>query len=225
MRKILAASVLLNALFFVAAGLWLERQGGLQFISAKAAGSSVVSLYDLKRDIQAAHRGDVVLLGDSILDLMEPEYFSFPVVNRGIAGDTTAGVLERLPDVLAGKPKAIVLLVGINDLRLGVSASEVIENHRNIREAIPSDVRLIVLPLLPVNEALFRQHIIGANPKSLIPSRADVDAVNEALAEMPGFVPLPLIAEGELSPAFTLDGLHLNATGLAVLAGTVVARL
>ena len=225
MRKILAASVLLNVLFFVAAGLWLERQGGLQFISAKAAGSNVVSLYDLKRDIQSAHRGDVVLLGDSILDLMEPEYFPFPVVNRGIAGDTTAGVLKRLPDILARKPKAIVLLVGINDLRLGVSASDVIENHRKIREAIPPDIRLLVLPLLPVNEALFRQHIIGANPKSLVPSRADVEAVNKALAKMTGFVPLPLTVEGELSPAFTLDGLHLNAAGLAVLAEPVAARL
>ena len=225
MRKLLAASVLLNVLFFVAAGLWLEHQGGLQFLSAKAAGSSVVSLYDLKRDIQAAHRGDVVLLGDSILDLMEPEYFPFPVVNRGIAGDTTAGVLKRLPDILAGKPKAIVLLVGINDLRLGASASQIIENHRKIRETIPSDVSLIVLPLLPVNETLFRQHIIGANPKSTIPLRADVEAVDAYLSDQPGFAPLPVVTNGELDPRYTIDGLHLNAAGLAVLARTVESRL
>jgi hypothetical protein len=39
------------------------------------------------------------------------------VANRGISGDTTRGVLIRLEeDVLSLKPKAIVLLIGTNDL-------------------------------------------------------------------------------------------------------------
>ena len=68
---------------------------------------------------QADERGAIVFLGDSITEQWNLPG-SFPgvkVANRGIAGDTTRGVLCRLQeDVLNLQPKAIVLLGGINDL-------------------------------------------------------------------------------------------------------------
>ncbi|MGV3755734.1 MAG: GDSL-type esterase/lipase family protein [Verrucomicrobiota bacterium] len=63
----------------------------------------------------------VVFLGDSITqgwgDNLGNSFPGMKVANRGISGDTTRGVLIRLEeDVLALKPKAIVLLIGTNDL-------------------------------------------------------------------------------------------------------------
>jgi len=63
----------------------------------------------------------VVFLGDSITEGWENDMAaSFPglkLANRGIGGDTTRGVLYRLPeDVFAVNPRAIVLLIGTNDL-------------------------------------------------------------------------------------------------------------
>ncbi len=63
----------------------------------------------------------VVFLGDSITqgwgDNMGNSFPSMKVANRGISGDTTRGVLIRLEeDVLSLKPRAIVLLIGTNDL-------------------------------------------------------------------------------------------------------------
>lgn len=65
--------------------------------------------------------GAVVFLGDSITQSWGTDLRgSFPglkVANRGISGDTTRGMLIRLQeDVLSLKPKAVVLLMGTNDL-------------------------------------------------------------------------------------------------------------
>src|SRR5687767_2383256 len=66
-------------------------------------------------------KGAVVFLGDSITQGWGEDFSGwFPgmkIANRGISGDTTRGVLIRLKeDVLSLEPKAIVLLIGTNDL-------------------------------------------------------------------------------------------------------------
>jgi lysophospholipase L1-like esterase len=68
-----------------------------------------------------ADRGAVVFLGDSITqgwgDDMGKSFGALKVANRGISGDTTRGVLYRMKeDVLDLKPRAVVLLIGTNDL-------------------------------------------------------------------------------------------------------------
>jgi lysophospholipase L1-like esterase len=66
-------------------------------------------------------RNAVVFLGDSITQGWGEDFSAwFPgmkIANRGISGDTSRGVLIRLKeDVLALHPKAVVLLIGTNDL-------------------------------------------------------------------------------------------------------------
>lgn len=63
----------------------------------------------------------VVFLGDSITQgwaaNLNQLFPGIKTVNRGISGDTTRGVLLRLQeDVIALKPRGIVLLIGTNDL-------------------------------------------------------------------------------------------------------------
>src|SRR5205807_6682662 len=65
--------------------------------------------------------GAVVMLGDSITQGWNDDFSAwFPglkIANRGISGDTSRGVLSRLQeDVLALEPRAVVLLIGTNDL-------------------------------------------------------------------------------------------------------------
>ena len=65
--------------------------------------------------------GAVVFLGDSITqlwgDALPTAFPGVKIANRGISGDTTRGVLIRLQeDVLSLKPRAVVLLIGTNDL-------------------------------------------------------------------------------------------------------------
>jgi lysophospholipase L1-like esterase len=70
---------------------------------------------------RARDEGAVVFLGDSITqlwgDALPTAFPGVKIANRGISGDTTRGVLIRLQDdVLVLKPKAVVLLIGTNDL-------------------------------------------------------------------------------------------------------------
>src|SRR5262249_45953932 len=61
----------------------------------------------------------VVFMGDSITDGWKlAEYFpDKPYINRGISGQTTPQMLIRFrPDVIALKPRAVLILAGTNDI-------------------------------------------------------------------------------------------------------------
>jgi len=83
----------------------------------------------------------IVFLGDSItqgwhddFDGMFPE---LKTANRGISGDTTRGVLIRLQeDVLALHPRAVVLLIGTNDLEEKAGPWTIASNLRLILDAL-----------------------------------------------------------------------------------------
>ena len=78
-------------------------------------------------------KGSVVFLGDSITqgwgDKLVPSFVGLHVSNRGLSGDTTRGVLVRLPeDVLALDPRGVVLLIGTNDLEEGATPEVIAGN-------------------------------------------------------------------------------------------------
>jgi lysophospholipase L1-like esterase len=79
----------------------------------------------------------LVFLGDSITQFWGDDMGgSFPgvkVANRGISGDTTRGVLIRLPeDVLALHPSGVVILIGTNDLEEDADPETIAANLRLI---------------------------------------------------------------------------------------------
>jgi gluconolactonase len=93
-------------------------------------------------------QGAVVFLGDSITqgwgDSMENSFPGVKVANRGISGDTTRGVLYRLKeDVLDLNPRAVVLLIGTNDLEDDATP-----------ELIAGNVKLILAALRKSNATL-----------------------------------------------------------------------
>lgn len=88
-----------------------------------------------------ADRGAVVFLGDSIThgwgDDVGGSFPGLKVANRGIGGDTSRGVLYRLPeDVLAVRPRAVVLLIGTNDIHQGAEPEVVTGNVKLILAAL-----------------------------------------------------------------------------------------
>lgn len=81
--------------------------------------------------------GSVVFFGDSITQGWGNDFKNhFPeltLANRGISGDTTRGMLIRIEqDVLALQPKAVVMLMGTNDLEEGAAPTVIAENIRLI---------------------------------------------------------------------------------------------
>ncbi|MCA9070316.1 MAG: DUF1080 domain-containing protein, partial [Planctomycetaceae bacterium] len=79
----------------------------------------------------------VVFLGDSITqgwgDNLGGTFGEMKVANRGISGDTTRGMLIRLEDdVLSLNPKAVVMLMGTNDLEEGATPETIAGNLKLI---------------------------------------------------------------------------------------------
>lgn len=121
----------------------------------------------------------VVFLGDSITQGWGPDFRnSFPnlkTANRGISGDTTRGMLIRLQeDVLSLNPKAVVLLMGTNDLEEDASPETIAGNFELIIQALKNhskEMPIVVCNVFPSSATKKR-------------SAADIREVNERYAEI-----------------------------------------
>ena len=164
-------------------------------------------------------QGTVVFFGDSITQGWGTDFRKafegMKLANRGIGGDTTRGMLLRLKeDVLALKPKAVVLLMGTNDIEVEVPVDAIGRNFQKIVAALKahdSKMPVIVCRIFPSSATKKR-------PKETIL------AVNELFAAAvkgdPQFTVLDTYAlfanaEGDALPSLFPDLLHLNAAGYA----------
>jgi lysophospholipase L1-like esterase len=164
---------------------------------------------------------DIVFLGNSITAHCNwAKLFNDPRLrNRGISGDLTFGVLERLDDVIAGHPKKVFILIGINDMSRNVPDSIIERNHKQmiarIRAGSPSTI-IYFCTMLPVNASFgkFPNHY-GKDEHLL--------AINEAIKKYKAknvniidLYPNFLDSENHLKAEYTADGLHPNDAGYQV---------
>jgi lysophospholipase L1-like esterase len=162
---------------------------------------------------------DVVFLGNSITagvdwnELLGLKYAR----NRGISGDITFGVLERLDEVIEGKPAKVFILIGINDISRNIPDSFIVSNYKTLITRIQSGspkTNIYLQTLLPVNNEFtqFKNHYNKDE---------HIQYINNALKEIASAYQVKLInlhshfqdATGKLNKQFTEDGLHLNAAG------------
>jgi lysophospholipase L1-like esterase len=85
------------------------------------------------------------------------------VINEGINGDTSAGVLARVDSAVPSDTRLAIVWVGINDLRAGVPAAQVNAN----RQAIASKLRARRIKVL----LLGPRHGLAAQPQYLTGDR------------------------------------------------------
>jgi len=165
---------------------------------------------------------DIIFLGNSItanVDWMEL-LGNTNVRNRGISGDISFGVLERLDEVTEGKPAKVFILIGINDISRNIPDSFIISNYRKIIERIKKEspaTRIYFQTLLPVNNEFtqFKNHYN---------KDGHILHVNEELKKLAAKEKITLIdlyphflgADKKLDKKYTADGLHLNAEGYKV---------
>ena len=171
-------------------------------------------------DEVAKDQGAVVFLGDSITQGWGADFKGlFPgmkLANRGIGGDTTRGMLIRLEeDVLALNPSAIVLLMGTNDIEVGVEPAAIGRNFQKILASIQG--RLPKVPIVLCR--MFPSSATKSRPRTAI---EQVNALYEATIKGDARVTVldtwTLFADaqsGDMNPAWSKDLLHLNPAGYA----------
>ena len=141
-------------------------------------------------------------------------FCKFPVKNIARSGDTTEMMIERFErDVLPFKPKVLLILGGINDIREGKSADAIINNLSTLREkCFDNDIVPVFGTLTPMNEKILRGKNIFLTEKNW---RVEREKVNAWILQNEGIdISKNLYdAEGELRADFTPDGLHPDVRG------------
>jgi lysophospholipase L1-like esterase len=162
---------------------------------------------------------DIIFLGNSITDGVDwVELLGKPRArNRGISGDITFGVLERLDEVIEGKPAKVFVLIGINDISRNIPDEVILRNYQRmitrIKQGSPK-TKIYFHTLTPVNSSFGKfpnhynkdQHIL---------------AVNQGLRELAAREKITLVdlypafldSQNRLVKEYTHDGLHFTARG------------
>jgi len=160
---------------------------------------------------------EVVFLGNSITEGGKWQEL-FPkvkhVINRGVSGDVTYGILARMDEVLSSNPDKIFLLSGINDVKRGTPNEVIVENFVRLIKLVQSKspkTQLYIQSVLPVNIAM-----LPATYSKL--SNEKINDLNKSLKDIcntykVNYINLkPVFADqnGEMRKELTIDGLHLR---------------
>ncbi len=166
-----------------------------------------------KRMDASVPAGATIFIGDSITQSLASSAVSPVSVNYGIGGDTTLGVINRLPIYESiNRARAVVIAIGVNDLPLR-SNLLIVENVRTILESIPAGRAIVLNAVLPLDESI----------SAIKASNSRIVSLNAALAklseEFDNVIFLDMRsdledASGNLRDHFhTGDGVHLSAAG------------
>jgi lysophospholipase L1-like esterase len=187
---------------WIIAGIVLLAVSVLLGLVFRAQGS--LHLFD-RSPVNAKH---VVLLGDSHF-----EYFDAAemlndkrIRNRGISGQTSREMLQRVDEIVKAGPRRVILLAGANDAHRGRTLEEYLVDMRELIGRLSySAGGVVVLTIPPTTDRRFQDRIDAFNTglRGLCQEKGvelvDLGAVLEQ--------------DGLLDPELTTDGVHLNVEG------------
>jgi acyl-CoA thioesterase-1 len=165
----------------------------------------------------------VVFFGDSTtlywLDY-DPAFFqNVPYLNRGVAGQSSSGMLLRFrQDVLNLHPQVVVLLAGINDILGGDGPTALADTEANISSMLDlaraHGIRVVLASVLPIghhyNDADRSRNIQALN-RWLANTCSEQHCIYLDYAST-------IAAHGGMDSALSDDGLHPNKNGYVLMA-------
>lgn len=180
-----------------------------------------------------AENNQVVFIGDSIVELF-PTYELFAthhkiVYNKGISGDTSDRMLERLEkNALNINPEVVCILIGTNDIARDIEHSMIIDNiSKSIDKCKENGVkRIIINGLLPVHKNIDK-NMVGKR------TNKEIKELNQKLSSLAvskdvlfvDFSNALVDDEGNFDKELTYDGLHPNALGYFAMAKVLESLL
>ena len=180
--------------------------------------------FDRDNDIDTA---TIVMLGNSLTengrDWQERLGTTKHVVNRGIIGDNTVGMRERLYQIAPFRPKAIFLMAGINDMVGNTSYEQVAQHVITLIEAIRSqapETQLFVQSILPIDETDGRWRTLAGRTDDI----PFANMLIKAYCETHGITFIDIFhrmtrgRSNQLRAELSGDGLHLTEQGYRVWA-------
>lgn len=168
--------------------------------------------------LASSEKYKTIMLGDSITDEGQWDELlnSDKVQNRGISGDTTDGVLDRL-DSISSNIQQVFIMIGVNDFMRGKEVDEVYNNYLKIIKIFKDkNIKVNIQATLYIGET----RKANFNPK--------IEELNKRLEKYASenqitFINLnPIFAPQKvLKKEFTFDDLHLNGTAYKLWANEI----
>jgi hexosaminidase len=160
-----------------------------------------------------------VFIGDSMTEGfdLKRHFADNTLINMGIAGDFTSGVLNRLKYAIRLQPKSIFIMIGINDILKEIDMTRIQNQYANILQTLKTscpNTFICVQSNLPTAG-------MGGNDQANRAILAKVNILNTFLKEYCEKNQLYFAdmysqftnTDGNLAVDYTYDGLHLNDAG------------
>ena len=217
MKKLLIISLIFNSIIVISivyiSLTWREyiqsfaKEFGLIHYQQKATMFEIMPVRD----------GSIIFLGNSITDGAHwSELFGNPnIINRGIGGDITEGVLNRINEIVRHKPSKLFIAIGTNDIAQEIPTKKIIENYlaivENVRASSPI-TKIYIQSILPV--AIPPGSIFPYNNKGVLELNQELRKICTEL-DIPYLDLHPYFADetGKLRSDLTNDNLHLLGPG------------
>jgi lysophospholipase L1-like esterase len=163
----------------------------------------------------------VVFMGNSItegwlqdsLNLFKNKSY----INRGIGGQTSPQMKHRfIQDVIELKPKAVVILAGINDIAQNTGYISIPDIASNIEEmtamAKANNIKVVICSVLPSNYFPWRPHIKPADKVIELNILLKEIAHNNDVHYLDYYTEMVDDKKG-MKDAYTTDGVHCTIEG------------
>ena len=202
------------------AGMFVNAQSAVDFANLTKYKDDNASILSSKKKV------DVVFMGNSITEgwvKTHPEFFSENnYTGRGISGQTTSQMLLRFQsDVIALKPKLVVINAGTNDIAQNTGIYDPDFTFNNIKAmadiAQNNGIKVIIASVLPAAAFPWRKEITEVSQK--------VDALNNRLKQYAGSNKFIFVdyntamrdAKGGMREGLSKDGIHPVPAGYAIM--------
>jgi lysophospholipase L1-like esterase len=177
----------------------------------------------------------LVFMGDSITDMwVQPRFGAFfpgrPYIGRGIGGQTTPQMLLRFrADVIALRPKVVVILAGTNDIAGNTGPITIEETEGNLASmaelARANGIGVVLSSVMPVSNYGHDSNGNAIDMRIKRPPEKILELnvwIKKYAAEKGGvyldYFSATVDEKGMLRKELSEDGLHPNAAGYAVMA-------
>lgn len=183
-----------------------------------------------------ARENSVVFFGDSITEgwSLEEHFPGKPFINRGICAQTTPQMLLRFrQDVVLLKPKAVIMLAGINDIGGNTGPMAIEDSQANYASMVDiaeaNAIRVIVSSLLPPSHPgtlISRYNVFKHPPQRILDFNLWLKAL-AAAHDCPfvNYFDAMKDDNGFIKESLSEDGLHPTAAGYKIMTLEATIRL
>jgi lysophospholipase L1-like esterase len=224
MKNIYTISLIINILGLLFICVAIQKIGSLKHIiylinhKGEGIGLTIETRKEILLDMKI-DSNSIVMLGNSLTSNFDwtQKSKNINVINFGIPGETTSGVLRNLNKIIDAKPSKIFLEIGVNDICSQIPLQEIITNYASIIQRIRKDAPstlLYVNSVLPVNNSY--RNTNGDN-QTIEKLNTEIELLAKGHnTTYLNLYPLFLDDKNELKSTLTNDGIHLLLSGYEI---------